>query len=106
MEQIRVPGGLLNEPTELCSQSATLAADGSIVFYFNSPVPGGTNNMIQFDHIVAPETCGNEYANVEFTIDVQAFAVQAANLTAPTETDSTAVEQLNELIAKVPMPLA
>ena len=61
--------------------------------------------MILFDHIVAPETWGNEYANVEFTIDVQAFAVQTANLTAPTETDSTAVEQLNELIAKVPMPL-
>ena len=105
MEQIRGQVDLRNEPTELWSESATLAADGSMVFYFNSKVPGGTNNMILFDHINAPETWGNEYANVEFTIDVQAFAVQAANLTAPTETDSTAVEQLNELIAKVPMPL-
>lgn len=105
MEQIRGQVDLRNEPTELWSESATLAADDSMVFYFNSKVPGGTNNMILFDHINAPETWGNEYANVEFTIDVQAFAVQTANLTAPTETDSTAVEQLNELIAKVPMPL-
>lgn len=105
MEQIRDQVDLRNESTELWSESPTLAADGSMVFYFNSKVPGGTNNMLLFDHINAPATWGNEYADVEFTIDVQAFAVQAANLTAPTEEGSTAVEQLNELIKKTPMPL-
>lgn len=105
MQQIKDQVEARNEPTALWTESATPMDDGSMVFYYNSKVAGGTDNMILFDHINAPASWGNAYADAEFTIDVQAFAVQAANLTAPTEEGSTAVEQLNELIAKVPMPL-
>lgn len=106
MEQIRDQVDIRNEVVNVWTEGTLSQGDeGGMVFYFNSPVPGGTNNMLLFDHINAPATWGNEYADVEFTIDVQAFAVQAANLTAPTEEGSTAVEQLNELIKKTPMPL-
>lgn len=58
---------------------------------------------VLFDRLSIPgNTWGNEYADITFSIDVQAFAVQAKNLTGPMEENSTAVTEILNLIGKTP----
>lgn len=58
---------------------------------------------VLFDRLAIPgEEWGNAYADMTFSIDVQAFAVQAKNLTGPDEADSTAVTEIENLIAGTP----
>lgn len=64
---------------------------------------GNAITNVLFDRLVVPgEEWGNEYADISFSINVQAFAVQEKNLTGPDVENSTAVEQIKALMAETP----
>lgn len=75
-----------------------LGADG--YYYYNAVVAAG-QSVVLFDTVVIPETWGNEVADLTFTIDVAAEAIQADNfeptvdengmITAWTYSDGTAI---------------
>lgn len=87
-------------------------SDSSAIYYLKDQakpeftVVDGKNvpvTNVLFDRLAIPgDTWGNEYADMTFSIDVQAFAVQAKNLTGPTEENSTAVTEILNLIGKTP----
>lgn len=78
-------------------------SDTSAVYYLKSEADNSEDTYVLFDRLAIPgEDWDNAYADMTFSIDVQAFAVQAKNLTGPTESNSTAVAEIEKLIAKVP----
>lgn len=88
--------------------------NSSAIFYFTEPVVPSVYDeendkyvsadvtKILFDRLQIPgESWNNNFAEIRFDINVQAFAVQADNLNSL----DTAAEQINALIAKTPAPL-
>lgn len=54
--------------------------NGDVVYYFKSIVPADTQNLVLFDMIPLPgQEWNNEYAELDFGVEVQAAAIQAAN---------------------------
>lgn len=50
-----------------------------VYFYYNDPVSAGAE-LTLFDHIEVPAEWGNDHADMNFTIAVQAAAIQADNM--------------------------
>lgn len=50
-------------------------------YYYYNAIVGAGESVILFDEVVIPETWGNEVADMSFTIDVFAEAIQSNNFT-------------------------
>lgn len=84
---------LIREQVEEANGSAWIAEysvrePGVVTYFFRTSVPAGTENVMLFDGIQIPgEEWGNEYAEMEFNVKVQAAAIQADNTTLDTLMD-------------------
>lgn len=64
----------------------TLAEDG--YYYYAQPLTQQNKTATLFTEVTIPYGWNNDYANVEFSIDVTAEAIQANNLKEATETEA------------------
>lgn len=84
---------LIREQVEEANGSAWIAEysvrePGVVTYFFRTSVPAGTENVLLFDGIQIPgEEWGNEYAEMQFNVKVQAAAIQADNTTLDTLMD-------------------
>lgn len=84
---------LIREQVEEANGSAWIAEysvrePGVVTYFFRTSVPAGTENVLLFDGIRIPgEEWGNEYAEMQFNVKVQAAAIQADNTTLDTLMD-------------------
>lgn len=84
---------LIREQVEEANGSAWIAEysvrePGVVTYFFRTAVPAGTENVLLFDSIQIPgEEWGNEYAEMQFNVKVQAAAIQADNTTLDTLMD-------------------
>ncbi|WP_291244935.1 SipW-dependent-type signal peptide-containing protein [Fournierella sp.] len=70
---------------------------GDILTVYYPTVLSAGDEVTMFETVTVPTTWGNEYADATFYIDVQAAAVQAANLDAPGTASEVTIGELNAL---------
>ena len=70
---------------------------GDILTVYYPTVLSAGDEVTMFETVTVPTTWGNEYADATFYIDVQAAAVQAANLDAPGTASEATLDELNAL---------